>query len=402
MVALGGAYWRLWISSALSNLADGVFKVGLPLVAVGLTRSPTLIAGLTLAITLPWLLFALPAGALADRLDRRRAMIGANVARAVLLAALALTVSLDVGSIWVLYAIAFAVGTTETIYDTCAQSILPQLVGREQLPRANGRLFAAELTANEFAGPPLAGFLVAAGAFAAFATPAGLWVAAIGALLLVRGSFRLPRERPATLRADIAEGLRFVLRDPVLRMIAVMVGVFNFADKAVFAVLVLYAVGPGSAMGLSEQAFGFLLTAIAAGGLVGSLAAEWAERVLGRRWTLGLGYAASALMLGFPAVTTNPFLIGAAFLLGGIGTMMVNVVLVSLRQQLAPARLLGRVNSVHRLLSWGTMPLGAVAGGLLAHWLGLPATFAVMGVLSLLLLPGLRVVTARAQVVAVK
>ncbi|MDI5981637.1 MFS transporter [Amycolatopsis magusensis] len=402
MVALGGAYWRLWISSALSNLADGVFKVGLPLVAVSLTRSPTLIAGLTLAITLPWLLFALPAGALADRLDRRRAMIGANSARAVLLAALALTISLDVGSIWVLYAIAFAVGTTETIYDTCAQSILPQLVGREQLPRANGRLFAAELTANEFAGPPLAGFLVAAGAFAAFATPAGLWVAAIGALLLVRGSFRLPRERPATLRADIAEGLRFVLRDPVLRTIAVMVGVFNFADKAVFAVLVLYAVGPGSAMGLSEQAFGFLLTAIAAGGLVGSLAAEWAERVLGRRWTLGLGYAASALMLGFPAVTTNPFLIGAAFLLGGIGTMMVNVVLVSLRQQLAPARLLGRVNSVHRLLSWGTMPLGAVAGGLLAHWLGLPATFAVMGVLSLLLLPGLRVVTARAQVVAVK
>ncbi|UJW29436.1 MFS transporter [Saccharothrix sp. AJ9571] len=402
MVALGGAYWRLWISSALSNLADGVFKVGLPLVAVGLTRSPALIAGLTLAVTLPWLLFALPAGALADRLDRRRAMIGANVARAVLLAALALTVSLDIGSIWVLYVIAFAVGTTETIYDTCAQSILPQLVGREQLPRANGRLFAAELTANEFAGPPLAGFLVAAGAFAAFATPAGLWVAAIGALLLVRGSFRLPRERPATLRADIAEGLRFVLRDPVLRMIAVMVGVFNFADKAVFAVLVLYAVGPGSAMGLSEQAFGFLLTAIAAGGLVGSLAAEWAERVLGRRWALGLGYTASALMLGFPAVTTNPFLIGAAFLLGGIGVMVGNVVLVSLRQQLAPARLLGRVNSVHRLLSWGTMPLGAAAGGLLAQWLGLPATFAVMGVLPLLLLPGLRVVTARAQVVAVK
>ncbi|MGC7094543.1 MFS transporter [Amycolatopsis lurida] len=393
MVALGGAYWRLWLSSALSNLADGVFKVALPLVAVGLTRSPALIAGLTVAVRLPWLLFALPAGALADRLDRRHAMLGANFARAGLLAVLALTVSLDIASIWVLYAIAFAVGITETIYDTCAQSIVPQLVGREQLSHANGRLFAAELTANEFLGPPLAGLLVTAGVLASFATPAGLWLAAIGALFLVRGSFRPsregpPRDGPSTLRADIAEGLRFLFRDPVLRTISVMVGVFNFADTAMFAVLVLHAVGPGSAMGMSEQAFGFLLTGVAAGGLLGSLAGAWAERVLGRAWTLGLGFTASAVMLGTPAVSTDPYVVGAAFVLGGAGVMVANVVMVSLRQRRTPDHLLGRVNSVHRLLAWGTMPLGAAAGGLLAQWLGLPATFAVMAALTLLLLPG--------------
>ncbi|WP_307796362.1 MFS transporter [Amycolatopsis sp. 195334CR] len=389
MASLGGAYWRLWLSSALSNLADGVFKVALPLVAVGLTRSPALIAGLTLAVRLPWLLFALPAGALADRLDRRHAMLGANFARAGLLAVLALAVSLDVASIWVLYAIAFAVGVTETIYDTCAQSLVPRLVDRDQLSRANGRLFAVELTANEFVGPPLAGLLVAAGALASFATPAGLWLAAIGALFLVRGEFRPPREGPSSsLRADIAEGLRFLFRHRVLRTISVMVGVFNFADTAVFAVLVLHAVGPGSAMGLSEQAFGLMLTGVAVGGLLGSLAGEWAERVLGRAWTVGLGFASSGVMLGMPAVSTDPYVVGAAFVLGGAGLMVANVVMVSLRQRLTPDHLLGRVNSVHRLLAWGTMPLGAAAGGLLAQWLGLPATFLLMAALTLALLPG--------------
>ncbi|MFD1499777.1 MFS transporter, partial [Streptosporangium lutulentum] len=160
---LGIAYWRLWTSSGLSNLADGIFKIALPLVAIRFTDSPTLIAGLTFALTLPWLLFALQAGALADRLDRRRAMLCANTVRAVLLAALTLTVVVGIGSIWALYIIAICVGVAETVYDTSAQSILPQVVSRDLLSRANGHLHAAELAANQFVGPPLGGFLVAAG-----------------------------------------------------------------------------------------------------------------------------------------------------------------------------------------------------------------------------------------------
>jgi MFS family permease len=249
---LGIAFWRLWTSSALSNLADGILKVVLPLVAIRFTDSPTLIAGLAFALTLPWLLFALPAGALADRLDRRRAMLGANTARAALLAVLALTVRVDIGSIWVLYVVALCIGIAETIYDTSAQSILPLVVPRDRLSRANGRLYAAELTANQFVGPPLGGFLVAAGAAIAFATPAALWALAVAVLLLVHGRFRIQRDRPTTMRADVAEGLRFLWRHHLLRTLAVMVGVFNFASNATWAILVLYAVGPASAMGLSE------------------------------------------------------------------------------------------------------------------------------------------------------
>ncbi len=390
---LGISYWKLWTSSGLSNLADGIVKVALPLVAVQLTRSPALIGGLAFALTIPWLLFALPAGALADRLDRRRAMLGANVVRAALLGGLALAVVLDIGSIWVLYAVAFSIGVAETIYDTSAQSILPQVVPREQLSRANGRLYAAELTANEFVGPPLAGFLVAAGAAVAFAAPGALWAVAIAALLLVRGLFRIERDRRTTMRADIAEGLRFLWRHRLLRTLAVMVGVTNFTTNATFAILVLYAVGPTSAMGLSDQAFGVLLASVAAGSLIGSLVAERVEWMLGRARALTLTILGTAMMVGVPGVTTNPFVIGAAFFVGGVGVVIWNVITVSLRQRITPDHLLGRLNSGYRLVAWGTRPLGAAAAGLLAQLMGVRAVFVIVAPLALAQLAGMTIVT---------
>jgi len=383
----------LWASSGLSNLGDGMFKVVLPMVAIGFTRAPVLIAGLTFAVTLPWLLFALPAGALADRLDRRRAMVGADLVRAGLLSVLVLGTVFGIETIWMLYLVAVCIGVAETLYDTSAQSILPQVVAREQLPRANGRLYAAELTANEFVGPPLAGFVVAAGAAVAFATPAVLWTAAVAALLLMRGSFRVERTRRTTMRADIAEGLRFLWRHRLLRTLAVMVGVSNFTNSAVMAILVLYAVGPDSAMGLSTQAFGVLLTAFAAGSLAASFIAERIQRTLGRARALSLTIVTRALPFAVLAVTANPYLIAALFVLSGATNIVWNVITVSLRQQITPDRLLGRVNSGYRLLAWGSMPLGAATGGLLAQLLGLRAVFTVMAVLTLALLAGMTIVT---------
>jgi MFS family permease len=360
-----------------------------------MTDSPPQVAGVAFALSIPWLLFALPAGALADRVDRRRAMVVANTARASLLAVLAMTVVADVASIWLLYVIAFCVGVSETVYDTSAQSILPQIVPRPLLTRANGRLFAAELTANEFVGPPLGGLLVAAGVAAAFVTPAGLWAVAVGILLLVPGTFRVHRDGPSSMRRDIAEGLRYLWGHKVLRTLAAMVGVSNFASNAIWAVLVLYAVGPGSAMGLSEPAYGLLLSAVAAGGLVGFLVAERVERRLGRAWALRVTVLGSAAYVAVPAVTDNPFVVCAVFFAGGFTVAVWNVVTVSLRQRIVPDRLLGRVNSGYRLVAWGTVPLGAAAGGLLGQAAGLRAVFAVMGVLVLCGAAGLFVVTDR-------
>ena len=393
---LGSSYWKLWTSSGLSNLADGVFKIALPLLAIQFTQSPTLVAGLTVAATLPWLLFALTAGALADRLDRRKLMLWANLSRAMLPALLIAVVLLDLGSIWALYVVALMVGVAETLYDTSAQSILPQVVHRDQLSRANGRLYGVELTANQFVGPPLGGLLVALGVVAGFAAPAALWLAAVGALFLVPGTFRTEREVKTTLRFDIGEGLRFLWNQKILRTLAVMTGVFNFASNAAFAVLVLFAVGPTSEMGLSEVGFGLLLTTSALGAFVGSFISERVEARLGRSKSLMLTIFGAALFVGAPAMTDNPYVLGPIFFVGGLLIVLWNVITVSLRQRITPNRLLGRVNSAYRLLAWGTMPLGAAAGGLLAQWLGLQVMFGIMGVLTLALLGMMPILTDKA------
>ncbi|WP_374225245.1 MFS transporter [Micromonospora sp. C95] len=390
---LGGRFWRLWSASAVSNLADGIVKIALPLVAVGYTRSPVLVAGVATAFSLPWLLFALPAGALADRLDRRRVMLAANTLRAALIGGLALAAAFDSGSIWLLYLVALGLGMAETLYDTSAQSILPQVVTRDQLPRANGRLAAVELAANQFVGPPLAGFLIAAGVALALAGPAVLWAVAVAALLLVAGRFRIERGEPTTMRADIAEGLRFLWRHRLLRTLATMVGTSNFITSGIFAVLVLYAVGPDSAVGLTEPGYGILLTSVAAGIVLGSVATARIEQRLGRSRTLALSVLAMAAVVGVPALSTNPFVIGAVFFVGGILLATWNVITISLRQRITPDRLLGRVNSGYRMLAWGSMPAGALVGGLLAEVFGLRAVFAIMGVLTLTLLLGMFVVT---------
>ncbi|WP_285117091.1 MFS transporter [Leifsonia sp. fls2-241-R2A-40a] len=381
---LGARYWKLWTSAGLSNLADGVMKVALPLVAVRYTDSPALIAGLAFAFTLPWLLFALTAGALADRLDRRRLMLVANGARALFLACLTVASIAGAGSLWLLYAAAVCIGVAETVYDTSAQSILPQLVPRERLSRANGRLYAAEITANEFVGPPLGGFLVASGVAVAFGAPVLLWVAAIGVLLLVRGRYVAERTGGTTIRADIAEGLRFLRHSTLLRTLAIMVGIFNFASSAVFTVFVLYAVGPQSAMKLTDPAYGLLLTASAIGSVLGTFLAEPAERLLGRSRALVLTIVGSLFTVATPAFTANPFIIGAGMLLGGITVSIWNVITVSLRQRVTPTRLLGRLNSAYRLLAWGTMPLGAAAGGVIGQLFGVQWVFVVMGALVVL------------------
>ncbi len=380
---LGRPFWTLLTSSGISNLADGVFKIALPLLAIHYTRSPALVAGLELVRSLPWLVGALHVGALTDRLDRRRAMLWANTARVVFVAVPAVAMAAGDGSLWLLYGAAVGTGVAEVFYDTAAQAILPSLVVRSRLDRANGRLFAVELGAQEFAGPPLAGVLVAVALALPFATSAALWSVALVVLLALRGAFRPRRNGPATsIRADIREGLVFLLERPVLRTMALMVGMTNLATSAVFAVIVLFAVGPGSAMGLTEPQFGILFGLLAAGGVVGGLVAEPVQRRLGRARTLTVSVVGMFVYVVAPAITANVAVIAVVFFGSGLTTMLWNITTVSFRQRVTPNELLGRVNSVYRLVAWGTRPLGAALGGAIGEWLGVRSVFAIMGLLA--------------------
>jgi MFS family permease len=392
-MVLGRNFGRAIAASGFANLADGVFQVALPLLAVQLSRSPLLIAGVTVAARLPWLLLSLVAGALSDRLDRRQTIIRVNLFRAILLGGLALAVAVEVATLPMLYAAALLLGAAETLFDTSAQSMLPALVPREQLTRANSRLYAVELVANVFVGPPLGGLLAAIALAAAFGVPAVAYLAGAGCLALVAGAFRPARKGPPTrLRDDIAEGVRFVWRHPVLRPLAIMLGIENMAFTAHTSVFVLFAVAPGP-MGLSKAGFGALSAALGVGALLGTWLAVPAERRLGRVRTLALTVVLAATGLAVPALTSNAVLVGASMAVAGLEMVLWNVITVSLRQRISPDHLLGRVNAGYRLVGWGTMPLGALLGGLVAETLGLRATFVLAAAAVLALLAGFRFVT---------
>ena len=390
---LGANYRRLWASAAASNLADGIFFIALPLIAVRLTDSPALVAGVSVASRLPWLVFALVAGALADRLDRRQTMLNVQVARFVIVGALGGLALAGLLSLPVLYVAAFALGIAETLFDTSAQSIMPSIVERDQLSRANGRLYAAELAMNQFVGPPIGGFLVALSVPLALAGAAtGYVVAAVGLALIV-GSFRPTREgAPTRLVGDIAEGLRYLLRHRLLLTLAVMVGVSNLASSAVFAVFVLYAVAPGP-MGLTEAGFGVLLTTFAIGSVAGTLVVERVERRLGPADVLFIAVIGTSALFFVPAVTADPIVIGATFAFAGLAIVMWNVITVSLRQRIVPDGLLGRVNAGYHFFAWGSQPVGALLGGLLAEVMGLQAVFILAGVATAALAIGRLIVT---------
>ena len=399
-MSLGRNFTWLVSASGLSNLADGAFQITLPLVALGITRDPAAFASVTLVGRLPWLLFALPAGAWADRLDRRRTMTLVDVARAGMIGALALVVATNLEQLWLLYVVAFGLGVAETMFDTAAQSILPNVVDSGQLSTANGRLYAVELTANQFVGPPIGGLIAGVTLAGALAGSAAAYAIAAGVLLLLVGHFRPTRQTaPRRLRTDIAEGVRYLARHRLLRTLAICVGISNLASTAWFAVLPLYAVEPGP-MGLSAAGFGLLLAAFAAGSVVGSLVIDRLERRLGRRGTLLLASSTFAWPSIVLALTASVPWVAAILLVSGALNIGWNVITVSLRQRIVPDHLLGRVNAGYRLLAWGTMPLGAALAGFVGDRWGLTAVFWTSAVLSAICFPIVYVVVTNKALAA--
>jgi MFS family permease len=370
---------RLIASSAASNLADGALQTVLPLVALSITRDPAAFATVALVARLPWLLVALPAGTLADRLDRRRTMVLVNLGRVVVLGALTLVVAAGSQELWMLCVVAFVLGVGETLFDTAGQSILPNLVrDPRQLERANSRLYAVELTANQFVGPALGGVVAGLALAAGVATSTIAYLLGAVALTTIAGTFRARPPESATarrsMRHDIADGLRYLARHQLLRSLALVVGLSNLASSTAFAVFPLYAVAPGP-MGLSGAGFGLLMAALAAGSVGGTFLAGPLSRRLGTRRTLAVAMAAGAAMYAVPALTANPWAVAAGFVVTAALTVSWNIVTVSLRQRIVPDHLLGRVNASYRLCAWGTMPLGAALGGIVAARLSLTAAF---------------------------
>jgi MFS family permease len=380
---LGSAYLRLWLATAVSNIGDGVRIAALPLLAASFTRDPLLISGVLFASNLPWLLFSLLSGAVVDRVDRRRLMIRVAVLRGVVMALLGLSLMFDIGALPVVYVVAVLLGIGEVFADNASFALLPKVVPRERLDDANGRLEAAIVVTNEFIGPALGGLLFAVAIAAPFTLDALTFVAAAALIASLRNTSGDVEEEPSSgrsIRAEIAEGIRWLRGHTLLLNLSLIAAATNFVLHAAFAIQVLFAL---EILHSGEVGFGLLLSVEALGALVGALLAGSIRNRLGTRGTVVMALTVAGvanLAVAFTSEWAVAALMMAAVSFGG---GLWSVVTSSLRQRLVPDRLMGRVQSTHRLLAWGAVPLGAFAGGISAKLFGLRSPFLLAAIVLL-------------------
>lgn len=377
----GGLIWHrdfrlLWTAETVSQFGSMVTQLALPLVAVLYLHASTFEVGVLAALeNAAFLLVGLPAGAWCDRVRRRPVMVSADLVRAALLVSVPVTAALGMLTLWQLFAVSLLHGVGTVFFDVAYMSYLPSLVGRNELVEGNAKLQASEATA-QVGGPTLGGFLVQlfTAPFALLADAASFVVSAVCV-----GAIRKreePPERPEQrhLGREMSEGLKFVLRHPILRMIAGTTGTANLFNTAFMAVVLVYL---ARSLQLSAGTIGVLMAAGGIGGIIGALTASRVAKRVGQARVVWLSMAVTG-PLGLLIPLVQPGWRLAFFVVGwfafSYGVVVYNVAQVSFRQALCPPRLLGRMNASMRFLVWGTMPLGGLLGGALGAWLGLLPT----------------------------
>jgi MFS family permease len=401
---LPAAFHRLWAADACSTAGDGFTLVAAPLLMTTLTTNPILIAGSAAAQQLPWLVFGLVSGAIVDRVDQRRLLMAVDSVRAVLIGILAVTVATGTATIPLVYVLLFGSGLGDTLVTTGATALVPRLVGRSALTRANSRLLATRLIGGSLLARPIGALLFTHGHGDPFAVDAVSFV--VGVVLLAG----LPRtvstrpsrqsEPPAAEVAaprrriqvgDVREGLQVLWRDRVLRTLALSILVMNITLSGTLAILVIAA---RVRLGLTETGYGVLLASVAVGGLLGTVVVGPLLHRFGASLLLKVGLLIEAGTQLTLAVTTSAWVAGAALLVFGVHSAVWTVLTVSLRQHRIGDELRGRVSSAYMVLSVGGAALGALLGGVWVDVAGITAPMwfgaALVGVVFAVAVPTLR------------
>ncbi len=387
---LGANYWRLWVASVISNFGDGVGVVAYPWLASAVTRDPVHIALVAVATRLPWLVFSLPAGVITDRVDRRLLVAWMDVLRFVFTLGVAFVVlgaqdqfaspdAIAAGTaalpdnstflLVVIYVSALLLGSAEVLRDNSAQTLMPAVVDPESLEKANGRLWGAEIVMNSFAGPPIAGFLLAIAFSLPFFVDAATFAVSAALIFTITGQFRArgsdeanPEKQRGAFWAEMKVGLRWLWGHHLFRPMAISLGVMNGLMAMTTAIFVLFA---QEVLELGATGFGVLMTAGAAGGVAGSFLASGISKRIGQGTSLFASILVGAATLLVTGLTSSAWVAWSMFAIGSLFAVLWNVITVSLRQALIPDQMLGRVNSVYRFLGWGMMPIGSLLGGLI-------------------------------------
>lgn len=353
-------------------MGDGIALAAAPLLIASMTSSPILVASGAVLQFLPWLVFGLHAGAVADRFDRRRLVMVANAARMIVLAALCVFLVTGTANIWIVLAVAFLYGTAEVFVDTASSTLLPMLVKPADLGIGNARLQAGYLVANQFAGPPIGAFLFALGS----AWPFLVEVICIGlAIVLISRMASTPvppreAEAHAPVHSDIAEGVRWMWRNPPVRTLVLIILVFNVTWAAPWGILVLYAT---EHLQMGAVGYGALTTASAAGGILATVSFGWLERHVSFAALMRIALSLEVLMhLAFALTSVGWIALMIMFVFGSYAFVW-GTISTTVRQRLVPQALQGRVASVNMVGVFGGMVIGQALGGVIAQVWGLTA-----------------------------
>lgn len=370
----------LLTASTFSNLADGIAGFAYPWLFSLLTRDPLLISIVSVLVNLPRLIFVLYAGVIADKFNRQKILIFTRLGQVFLTSIFIVLIYLNLDNIpkevqfnepqfeskfliiSAAYLLAFMFGLLEVTRDNAAQAFLPQIVSKDNLPKANGRLFGIEIVTNNFLGTPVGGFLIGLSLITPFIFDTLLMLVSVFFITGIKGKF----ERVENINKDqktsemIKEGVEWLKNNTLLKRLAVYTGIANFFGSMQFPIMILFA---QELIGLNAIQYSFLAYGAAIGGLVGSQVANKINARLEESRTLLISVALFGIGMFAPYLTTNPFVVAGSFGLSSFGSVLWNVQAVSIRQALIPDNLLGRVNSVYRLLALGLNPIGAIFGG---------------------------------------
>ena len=370
----------LLTASTFSNLADGIAGFAYPWLFSLLTRDPLLISIVSVLVNLPRLIFVLYAGVIADKFNRQKILIFTRLGQVFLTSIFIVLIYLNLDNIpkevqfnepqfeskfliiSAAYLLAFMFGLLEVTRDNAAQAFLPQIVSKDNLPKANGRLFGIEIVTNNFLGTPVGGFLIGLSLITPFIFDTLLMLVSVFFITGIKGKF----ERVENINKDqktpemIKEGVEWLKNNTLLKRLAIYTGIANFFGSMQFPIMILFA---QELIGLNAIQYSFLAYGAAIGGLVGSQVANKINARLEESRTLLISVALFGIGMFAPYLTTNPFVVAGSFGLSSFGSVLWNVQAVSIRQALIPDNLLGRVNSVYRLLALGLNPIGAIFGG---------------------------------------
>jgi MFS family permease len=377
---LGKDFRWLMTSSWTSNLGDGIALSAAPLLIASLTSSPLLVASGAMMQYLPWLLFGLFAGSVADHHDRRRLVMIADGSRAIVVLALVAFLVTGQATVWLVLATTFLYGTAEVFADTAGSTLLPMLVRRPDLGVGNARMQAGFLVGNQLAGPPLGAFLFAVGSFWPFVTQ--ILCVSLGVILISRiARTPVPERLPAPAGQKphpIREGLRWLRANPPVRTLVIIILVFNVTWAAPWSILVLYAT---QHLGMGAVGFGALATASALGGLAATFCFGWLERHVRFATLMRICLSLEVLMHLSFALTTSPVIAFVIMFGFGAYAFVWGTISTTVRQRLVPMHLQGRIASVNMVGVFAGLVIGQLLGGLIAQTWGLTAPwwFAFVG-----------------------